>query len=223
MPTKKEIEAAKKKLAASAAAPSETALALLVQAYNEGGVYLTKEAAAEAVAAGNLAPDTSNVKGDTVLCLLTAQGASLVPKQPAVASIEIDDDVPMPVKERKGGRRGSKYPFEALEVGKSFHVPKTAEMPDPVAALASSLTGARRKFESKVADSTGAPVMEDVKVKTYKLDAKGKREKDATGSWIVAGETTVKKQKTVNTRDFFVIEAKADDKRGAGARVFRSR
>lgn len=199
-------------------------LAKLVAA--TGGMYLTQDEAGELVKDGYATVDTSNLQGETAFVTLTPAGAELIAPQPAKEKpvFEIDDDVPMPEAPKKRGRnRGSKYPFEKLEIGKSFHVPKTKEMPDPVSALASSLTGARRRYEVPVLDGAGKPVVESVKVKVYAKDKDGKRIKDANNKFVVASETLVEKPKMQQTRDFTVIEVGADDPRGAGARVFRTK
>jgi hypothetical protein len=189
------------------------------------GLYLTQDEGSELVAGGFAKVNIDDLKGETAMVQLTDAGRALI--APVTASkvtkpvIEIDDDVPMPeAPKKRGGKRGSKYPFEKLEIGKSFHVPKTAEMENPVSALASSLTGARRRFEVPVLGSDGKPVMETVKVKTFAQDATGKRVK-VNGKFVVTGEATVTKPKTKQTRDFQVFEVGADDPKGPGARVYR--
>lgn len=197
-----------------------TGNALLTLLYNNGGMYLTEAEAAAAIAAGDATVNMDDVQDDTALVMLTPQGAAKV-KPAGKSEFEIDDAVPMPVKASRGGKRGSKYPFDALKVGQSFHVPKTKDNPDPVSALASSLTGARRRYSIPAVDSEGRQIMQDVTVKTYKLDASGKREKDSDGKWIVTGSQVVRKPALKETRDFLVAEADKKDPRGPGARVFR--
>lgn len=198
---------------------------LLKLLYENGGVYLTQSEGAAAIAAGDAHVNLDDTQGDTALVMLTPQGAAKVaPTSAAKAGkpmFEVDDDVPMPTKSPRGGKRGSKYPFEALQVGQSFHVPKTKENPDPVSALASSLTGARRRFSIPMLGDNNKPVMETVTTKTYKLDASGKRVKGADGKWIVTGEAEVSRQKLKETRDFMVVAVDKTDPKGVGARVFR--
>lgn len=200
---------------------------LLKLIYNSGGLYLTQDEGAEIVASGDAKVNTDDTQGDAALVLLTPQGASKVAPSDlgrAKPVYDIDDYVPPPpAKKNRGGKRGSKYPFDKLEVNKSFHVPVSKDMPNPVSALASSLTGARRKYEVAVLDDKGQPVMETVKVKTYAVDAKGKRVKNREGKFVVTGETTGQKPKMEQTRDFYVVEAAKDDPKGPGARVVRSK
>lgn len=57
----------------------------------------------------------------------------------------IEDDVAMPDSKR-GGRSGTKYPFEKLEkVGQSFVIPATDERPNPVKALGSTVSAANKR------------------------------------------------------------------------------
>lgn len=57
----------------------------------------------------------------------------------------IEDDVKMP-ETKRGGRSGTKYPFEKLEkVGQSFVIPATAERPNPVKALGSTVSAANKR------------------------------------------------------------------------------
>lgn len=211
---------------------TERGVDLLNRMAREGGLYLTKEEAQEQLDAGNLHVNMQDTQGDRALCMLTNAGQSLVTEKPAAvtssANFEIDDDVPMPTASaaKRGGKRGSKYPFDKLEVGKSFHVPKTDEVPDPVSALASSITGARRRYSEPVLDDNKRPIMEQQTVKTYQLDGKGKRVKNAEGKWVSTGSATVTVQKTKALRDFFAVAvgpgtAYPADPKGAGARVFR--
>lgn len=64
--------------------------------------------------------------------------------QPAfvMANAPID----MPAVKRGGGGRTESYPFSALENGQSFFVPATEAKPDPAKSLASTVSGANRRF-----------------------------------------------------------------------------
>lgn len=207
-------------------AVNERGLDLAKRLAETGGMYLTQAEGADLVSAGFATVNVDDVQGDTALVQLTAAGLALITPATAKAAkvvIEIDTDVKMPEAQKKrGGKRGSKYPFDKLEIGASFHVPKSKDMPNPVSALASSLTGARRRYESPVLDSEGKPVMETVTVKTYAVDAKGKRVK-ANGKFVVTGEKATQRAKVIQNRDFQVFEVGADDPKGEGARVFRTK
>lgn len=206
---------------------TETGVELLARIQKDNGLYLTQAQAADGVAAGTINPDKANVQGDTVLCTLTEAGVKALPTIAKTGKVQfaIDDDVAMPsrVLNKGGAQRGSKYPFDDLPVGKSFHVPATADLPDPATALQSSLTGARRKYQEPVVDADGHAVMEDHKVISYQIDpVTKKRVKGADGAWIKTGESVVKRQKQNNTRDFFIVTVDATDPKGPGARVFRN-
>lgn len=198
------------------------ALLKLIEAAGENGLMLTRAEAHMAIKDGDATVDTNVTEGEGDKALakvtLTDQGrAKLAPK----AAIEIDDGVAMPEAKKGGAQRGSKYPFDLLvKVGQSFHVAKTAENPDPVTALASSLTGARRRFAVEVKDENGNPVMEAVTVKTYATDSNGKRVKGEDGKWVVTGETTESRPKLRFLREFVAAEVGANDPKGPGARVF---
>lgn len=190
-----------------------------------GGAYLTQDEGKEAVDAGNAIVNMDNAQGNTAFVTLTEAGKALLADAASESKpvFEIDDYVPpMPEKKRRG-KGGSKYPFDALKVGQSFHVPVTANMPNPVSAIASSLTGARRKYEVPMLDANGKPVFETVTVKTYAKDTNGKRIKGADGKFVVSGETSISREKMVQTRDFQIFEADKADPRGPGARVVRTK
>lgn len=191
-----------------------------------GGLYLTQEEGADLVAAGFASVNMQDIQGDTAFVTLTDAGLALITPAATKGAKQVFEieTVPMPdAPKKRSGKRGSKYPFEKLEVGQSFHVPKTKDMPNPVSALASSLTGARRKFTTPELDASGKPVMETVTVKTYAHDKDGKRIKDASGKFVVASEKKEQRAKTTQVRDFAVHEAAANDPKGPGARVFRTK
>lgn len=195
----------------------------LIAAAGENGLMLTQAEAHMAIADGYAVADTSVTDGDTAKVTLTPAGtAKIAPKASVV--FDIDDDVPMPTAKKKGGgKKGSKYPFDKLNVGQSFHVSATAENPNPETALASSLTGARRQFAKPVLNEDGSPKTETVTVNTYAVDAKGKRVKDANNKWVVTGTASVTRNVTEQERDFVVAVVGADDPKGAGARVYRNK
>lgn len=69
----------------------------------------------------------------------------------AKSAFEIRKQIALPpMKRRVAGELGSKYPFDKLEVGDSFHVKPTANMPDPAKSLASSVTASNRRYAEKV-------------------------------------------------------------------------
>lgn len=145
--------------------------------------------AARATAAGVdlIAGTVPEAKDEPAPTQVAAQGVAAT--APATTSFAIDDDVPMAVLSRRG--RSTLYPFDALEVGQSFHVPATAERPNPAKSLASTVSSANKRYAVIVPGAT-------------RVDRKGNEVAE-----------------TEQTRRFRVIAAAPDDARGAGARVFR--
>ena len=59
---------------------------------------------------------------------------------------KIEDGIVLSEKRpRRGGKRGSKYPFDLLNVGQNFRVPVSEHLPEPkdVAAALASSSGCR--------------------------------------------------------------------------------
>ena len=136
-------------VAASAAIIS---LAGQMAASSTGGLMLTQAEGQDIVAGGFATVDASVVDGDKAFVSLTPAGEALVTAPVAPASVApavapagkpiLVSDVPIPTKNRRGRAGGGLYPLESMEVGQSFHIPTTADNPDPVARIASSLTNA---------------------------------------------------------------------------------
>lgn len=129
----------------------------------------------------------------------------------------IDDGIALPTIKRGGRGRAPIFPFDALEVGQSFHIPATAERPDPAKSLASTVSSANAKY----AKDTGE--VEEVTVNKYQVDENGKRVKDAEGHYVKIGSEIVKRPKTAQEREFVLRSVDVTDPRGKGARVFRLR
>ena len=71
------------------------------------------------------------------------------------------EDVALPAAKRGGnGRAGNtKYPFDALEIGQSFFIPATVERPNPVKALASTVTSANARYAVELKNEDGSVKM----------------------------------------------------------------
>lgn len=202
-------------------------------------LMLTQDEGLDLITAGQAEanPEISNADDGTVAVRLTDAGTAALAAAnapagaaaaPAAAAVkptfEIEKGVAMPTNTvRNGGGRESSYPFDQLEVGDSFHVPKTAENPNPAVRLASSVSGARVKYSEAVNNDDGTPKTETVKVPVYQKDADGKTfSKDAEGKRIKTGEQDAVKPVTKQTRDFSVKTVAATDPKGEGARVWRT-
>lgn len=201
------------------------ATVLTIAASETGFAMLTQAEGADVVGAGLATVDTSNVEGDKAAVSLTDEGRKVAAENGAGAAeaaksnggFEIDDAVAMPTSTARRSREGG-YPFDKLEVGQSFHVAKTAENPDPVTRLQSSVSGARAKYSVEVQGET-----ETVTVKEYQRGEGGKGyAKGADGKRIVVSSKEETRPKTKVTRDFTVKAVDASDPRGEGARVWRT-
>lgn len=158
--------------------------------------------------------DTVNTETNTA----TAPVAAATPAPATVASrpaFEIDDYVPSTRNKRGGGGKGAElYPFDALAVGKSFHVPNTTDKPDVAKSLASTVSSATARY------AVGTGTFEDVTVTDYQVDAEGKRVK-VDGKFVKIGEHVENREVMKKTRVFRVQRVGAEDPRGPGARVIR--
>lgn len=202
-------------------------LLALIAASGTGYIMLTQEEGLEAVNAGHATVDSTITDGDTAAVRLTDAGrAALAASQAPATGVAsapasgfvIDDAVPLPARSSRG--RSGGYPFEALAVNQSFHVPLSKDDADAAAVatrLQSSVSGARSRFAEAVPGETVT-----VKVKSYQRGADGKYAKDAANKRIVTGETTETRPKMKVTRDFTVKAVDATDPRGPGARVWRT-
>lgn len=67
-----------------------------------------------------------------------------VPKTPMEPFV-LEDAIPIP-ESKRGVRTESVYPFDKMAVGQSFFVAATAERPNPAKVLASTVSGATRRY-----------------------------------------------------------------------------
>lgn len=200
-----------------------TALLALIAAAEGGSLMLTQAEAGDIVNAGFATVDTSNVEGETAAVSLTDAGKAELDKANAPAdapkskpSFEVETGVAIPGDVARRGR-ASQFPFDALEIGQSFHVPATTDNPNPVNSLFSSTAGARVKYSEEIPGE-----FETKKVKTYKKGDDGKFLKDENGKRIVDTETEVQVAKTRQLRDFVCKAVGDNDPKGKGARVWRT-
>lgn len=196
-------------------------LAKVVEATNAGSfVYLCEAAYQPLVDAGlvEINPAMVNEEGEVATRAILANVSETIveekveetinpvieptkTKENTKMSFEIESNIPLPVTKR-GGKRESAYPFAALEVNQSFFIPASEKHPEPAKSLASTVSGATKRYDVLVfeADSTTPKMKEVTNPKT-----KEKR--------------TV--QETAHTRTFKIV---ADEKDGVkGGRVFRTK
>lgn len=80
----------------------------------------------------------------------------------AAPKFVIETGIALPVSKR-GGNRESAYPFEALEVGQSFFVAGSEKHPEPAKSLASTVSGATKRYDVLVFEEDGTtPKMKEV-------------------------------------------------------------
>jgi hypothetical protein len=121
---------------------------------------------------------------------------------------ELDDNVPIPAIKRGGSLtpRVSPYPFDTMNVGQSFHIAATEDVPNPSKKYASTVSSANARYSFEVKDAAGAVVYEN------------KVSKDENGNPV-----TTSVPKLDYTKKFVIRSVDASDARGAGARVFRTK
>lgn len=208
-----------------------TGVALLA-AILAGTVARITEAQAETLDASHFEVNTADVVEGAALVRLTDAGmaAAREATDPADGSagaasggIEIDDDVPMPEGlARRRSPQETLYPFDKLNVGQSFHVPKTAANPDPATRLSSSVSGAHIRFSPELTNADGTPQMESYTSPIYAKNEAGEFVKDENGKRVKTGdEPKTRQARGEPTRKFRIVPADASDKRGEGARVYR--
>lgn len=117
---------------------------------NEAGEVAVRATAAGIAQVGQAVPGT----------------VEIAPVAVAAPAFKIEDAVPIPAPIGRG-RSGSKYPFDALEVGQSFFVPDSAEQPDAAASLASTVSGATQRYATDHATETKTVKGKTVPKKVY--------------------------------------------------------
>ena len=133
----------------------------------------------------------------------------------SATGFEIDNDVELGARTRFAAR-AAKYPFDQLQVGQSFHVAATADMPKPGTTLAGAVTNANTKWSKDHPTKTESKVLS-----VFHTDEAGKRVKNEAGQYIKIGENPVTRPVRVVERHFTIRSVDGTDPRGAGARVFR--
>lgn len=118
--------------------------------------------------------------GDSVEPTNTNEGTETMNTENTVAApaaFAVESGVPIPTIKRQGAAT-SIYPFDALEVGQSFFVPATDEMPNPGKSLASTVSSASKRYATEKGTRTinrknkETGEMEPVEVPAYKYDRK---------------------------------------------------
>lgn len=144
--------------------------------------------------AGNAAVRLTAAGNEMVAAGALNAGGGKPDTKPAVTKFAIMSNVVPPASMRgaglKHGTRSSQYPFEDLQIGQSFFVPVSADIPDPVKTIGSTVSSANMRYRTEtgetvsktrikrgsdhkaVKDAAGNPVKETVTVPVYKQDRK---------------------------------------------------
>lgn len=182
-------------------------LGAIVEATKKNDVYYITKAEAESLANDPQVIEVNQgmIKDGKAASRATAAGiemintASNTPAEPSTSEFALITGAEVPKSKRGGGRGGapSKYPFEKMEVGMSFFLPKTAERPDPVKSLQSSIAAVNHKYS----EGTG----EFETVERTKRGEGNKAVKDANGNNV---RETVQREKRKAIRKYVVREVK---------------
>lgn len=184
--------------------------------------YVTQQDGQELVAAGCIVVnpnDRSPTNFNAFRAMITTAGMIALQSQ-RNHTIYIQSDVPIPVtKEKKEKSKESKrspYPFEQMEVGQSFHVCCTAEVPEPWKKMASSVSQANARFEVEVVPKL---IISKV-VKSFVKNQDGSFTRDGNGKKVFQ-EVTIQVPKTVPGKLFKAAKRDSTDPCGSGCRVWR--
>lgn len=144
---------------------SAGALALLeaLKTATDGGsfLYISPNDDANALLTGGLiSVDQANINpqnAEQAAATITDAGRAVLAPKPASdpivgSSFTLMSNIPLPEAKRgKGGGAGapSKYPFDTMEIGNSFFVPVSADMPDPVKTMQSTVSSTNLRFSEE--------------------------------------------------------------------------
>ncbi len=91
----------------------------------------------------------------------TTENASTEATKTKSAAFELETGVALPTV-RRGGRGANIYPFDAMDVGHSFHVPVSEDKPNPAKSLASTVSSATARYKDESGEVTRKFVVRSV-------------------------------------------------------------
>lgn len=91
--------------------------------------------------------------GNVGVRLTEAGGAVKAPTSEPRPTFSLEDDVELPANAARG-RKTEMYPFEQMKPGQSFFVAATADKPEPAKSLASTVSGATKRYAEVVEGET---------------------------------------------------------------------
>lgn len=156
-----------------------------------------------------------NAQGNEVQTTANGSGGG---ENTPVGKIEIDTDVALvpATRGRNATKRPDIYPFDALPLGGSFHIPVSGDVKEQARKFSVTVSNANSRYKVETGET------ETVVVTDYQTGADGKLVKDANNKWIKIGEHQETRPVRNPTRTFQLRIVGADDKRGPGLRVFRT-
>lgn len=106
-------------------------------------------------------PSTFNSDGSRLVRLTEAGTAMIAPKSGSVAApsggFEIITNAVLPAAKKRGKNGGAgaptMYPWDKMEVGNTFFVPKSVETPDPFKKLSSAVSSANMKYSVETGET----------------------------------------------------------------------
>lgn len=146
----------------------------------------------ETIKDGNKVAVRASDAGVTAFNALNPTGQTTAPAGGVATggnSFAITKGIALPaIKRRVGEATGSKYPFDTMEPGDSFHVPKSDDMPNPAKSIASSVTAANMRYAEKADGTHKTPKGKEVQnvkyVRHYQIRAVGKDDPGGEGARI---------------------------------------
>jgi hypothetical protein len=190
-------------------------------------VFVTAAEGQNLLQAGLIAIDATRVSPlnpNAVLASVTEVGMNYLLNNPAPTgkvAFAVQKGVALPTpktkkQKKEKGERVILYPFDSMEIFDSFHVPVTAENPEPWKNVSSQVNVANKKYR--------IPLLPEEMITVEKKTAI----KDAEGNFVLGedGKRTyavsqITEKKMVPTRKFALRQVGAGDPSGAGARVWR--
>jgi len=186
-----------------------------------GSIFMTEKNVKILIDGGYAECNTQIREGEAVAVRSTPLGEALLasPDQTETGrttmdkpNFSIDDNIAVPAIRRASGGKPSIYPFDQLELGQSFFVPETEELPNPGKSLASTVSGASKRFATKNGTRT-------IRRRPKLTNEDGSPMLDENGKQIKGELTDVEVPAFIYERKFIVRSV--EENGVAGARVWR--
>lgn len=155
-----------------------------------GGVYYVSQADGKPLAdAGLIEVNTAMLDGEgKAAARLTDAGRAALagnPNAPAAAAAEVKSPFAVITgavlpESKRGNKAGAptQYPFDQLEIGQSFFVPKSEKHPDPVKTLGSTVSSANQRYAEETGQVKSVTRTKRGEKNKAVLDANGQKVKE---------------------------------------------